>query len=410
MVPMTEESHGTTATTGPADLGSAVDTARGRLDDGADGTASIVARTRAHFARLADPLSPTAVPSHPAGADGTAGTPVPPPAVDPAMLRRAALYAADGLVGDSAEFTEECTFHLATLGRDLRKYGVTTAHYGAAAEAAGRAVCEAFDVPYPGADLTYRRAEELGIPDGLTELLQAVDNAVRIVALGAVEDDEAGVPASITAEVLEVVPRTPQVTVVRLQASSPQTGWPGQSLEVRTPSDPDVWHQFASTLPPNDAGYLEFHCPGLTAHVGETWVVANPAGGLGVPTGQDAPDAVAMVALGAGLAALRALVLDVSAMDDSPPVHLFWGVDHSRDLHGLTDLRGLAQGFPWLTFTPLVADEGDPGAAAAAADDPVTHRPGTLVLVSGEDVAGVRDAVGVLTRAGVDAEQIIAEP
>lgn len=389
------------------DLASAVQVARAHID-------RIASRARTHLSTLAAPLAPA---HNPATSDGTT---CPPSPVPPDLLRRAVLHASNGLTGSQAEFTPAHTEYLAYLGRDLRKFGVTMQHYVAAAEAAGRALCDEFGHPYPGVDLTYRRAGELGIPDGLTELLQAVDNAVRIVALGAVEDDDAGIPASLPATVLEVVPRTAQTTVVRLQASSPDTGWAGQTLEVRTPASPDDWQQYASALPPNPAGYLEFHCPASAGEpeVGETWVVANPAGGLGVPTGDDAPSRVVMIAVGAGLAALRALVLDVSGTDTPPAVDLFWGVDTSRDLYGLDDLRGLERGFPWLTVTPVVADEDHATAAEAALRTALrtapgtgaARRDGTLVLVSGEDAATVGDEVRVLTDAGVDPEQIFAEP
>lgn len=398
MVPMTQERG---LTTDLGDLASAVQVARERID-------SITAHTRTHFTTLATPLAPDHSPST---ADGTAAPAAPVPRE---MLRRAVLYASHGLAGDQAEFSGHHTDYLAYLGRDLRKFGVTMQHYEAAAEAAGRAVCEEFGYPYPGIDLIYRRAAELGIPDGLTELLQAVDNAVRIVALGAVEDDEAGVPASLSATVLEVAHRTAQTTVVRLQASSPETGWAGQALEVRTPTAPDEWQQYASALPPNQAGYLEFHCPASAGEpeVGETWVVANPTGGLGVPTGDDAPSGVVMIAVNSGLAALRALIMEVSGADDPPPVHLFWETDTSRDLHGLTDLRGLERGFPWFTFTPVVTDEDHVTAAETALATALTaaHRDSTLVLISGEDPDTVRDQVRTLTGAGVDPEQIIAEP
>ncbi|MDN5685047.1 MAG: hypothetical protein L0G90_14820, partial [Corynebacterium glyciniphilum] len=162
------------------------------------------------------------------------------------------------------------------------------------------------------------------------------------------------------------------------------------------------------------AGYLEFHCPASAGEpeVGETWVVANPTGGLGIPTGDDAPSGVVMIAVNSGLAALRALVMEVSGADDPPPVHLFWEADTSRDLHGLTDLRGLERGFPWFTFTPVVTDEDHVTAAETALATTLTaaHRGSTLVLVSGEDPDTVRDQVHVLTDAGVDPEQIIAEP
>lgn len=402
MVPMTEERDA-------ADLSTAVSEARRRID-------SLTLRTTENLGHLLPALTPSHSPRH---ADGAA---VPPAPLDVDTLQRDTLHAVDGLTGDRAEFTTEHTTLLADIGRELRKFGVTVEHYAAVAEAAGRAVCGEFGHPYPGADLTYRQSAELGIPDGVTELLHAVDNAIRIVALGAVEDDDAGIPASLAAEVLEVEQRTASVTVVRLQAQTLTPGWAGQALEVRTPSTPDVWHQFASALPPNEHGYLEFHCPSSvtgtaqTPQVGETWVVANPTGGLGVP--RDWSGEVVMLALGGGLAALRALVLEMSGRPDRPghpgpsgrpDVHLYWGVTDSTELHELDGLNGLASGFPWFTFTPVVLDEDHDTAAGAAVSDG-RIRPGVLTLVSGEDAATVAEQVRLLTDAGADRSDIIAEP
>lgn len=390
MVCMTEERAA-------ADFSTAVAVAREHLD-------SLMARTTDNLARMARPLSPE---HNPVTADG-ASTPAAP--VDVAALRRAALTTSHGLTGTQAVFTEEHTTFLADLGRDLRKSGVGTPHYEAVAEAAGRAVCDEFGYPYPGgAELTYRQAAELGIPDGLTELLHAVDDGIRIVALGAVEDDEAGVPASLPAEVVDVIHPTHAVTVVRLQARTRPPGWAGQALEVRTPASPTVWHQFASALPPNEHGFLEFHCPSSTVGVpepGETWVVANPTGGLGIP--QDWTGEVVMIALGAGLAALRALVLEVAERSDRPRIHLYWAVRTADELHEIDGLRGLDTGFPWFTFTPVVAAEG----SCTAAETAVAEHPGrkVLTLVSGEDAASVAEQVRVLTEGGVDPTYIIAEP
>ena len=414
MVRMTEEEPGRPdAHSSLSSLSAAVDATRRRIN-------TVAARTRSHLSELTaeHPLAPAA---SPVSADGTDSPPTPP---DRTLFRNAARYAADSLTGERAGFTEECTSRLADLGRDLRKYGVTTDHYAVAVEAAGRAICEEFDYPWPGADLTYLRAEQLGLPDGLTELLQAVDLAVRIVALGAVDDEESGVPAAVSAEVLEVVPRTSRVTVVRLQADDPRTGWPGQSLDVRTPARPDVWQQLASALPPNEHGYIEFHCTAdgtdgedAPPQVGERWVVANPTGGLGVPEGTDGTDSTAgtdvlMIAVNGGLAALRALVLDVSGREHRPRVRLYWQTDTSRDLHDKRGLENFDRGFPWLTVTVVVRDEDHLTAAEAAVADGAGQDGTTagLVLVSADTPAAAREQLDVLTAAGVDPDSVIAEP
>ena len=182
-------------------LGATLAAAREHLD-------TILDRGRLYYADIAPAADPVDEPS------GT-GAPTTPARVDLTLVRRAALFVSTGINRDGT-FADPQTEVLADLGRDLRKYGIGTGHYAAIGEAATAAITEVFGCPDPGTDLTYRHAEELGIPEGVTELLQVVDHAVRIAALGAVEDEEAGVPATLPATVLEVEQRTRRVTVVRL--------------------------------------------------------------------------------------------------------------------------------------------------------------------------------------------------
>ncbi|HCT14246.1 MAG TPA: hypothetical protein DIW82_05465, partial [Corynebacterium nuruki] len=241
-----------------------------------DRTASVAERIAAQY-RAAAPA-----PAHvdqPVSADGVTAAPHLP---DGRWIYKAVLYTTGGIVVDSRDaggFDEDRTSFLTDLGRDLRKDGITVGHIAAAGQAVSRALCAEFDQPWPGPDITYQRAEELGIPAGLTELLQVVDSGVRVAAIGSAEDDEAGVPATVTAEVTDVQRRGPHITVVRLVAgrkANGKTGWPGQFLEVRTPAEPDRWQQLASSLPPNLAGFLEFRLPRpvdapVQVAPGETW-------------------------------------------------------------------------------------------------------------------------------------------
>jgi NAD(P)H-flavin reductase len=392
----------------------------------------------------------------PVSADGTVA---PPHLPDGRWIYKAVLYTAGGLVvdgRDARDFDDERTAFLADLGRDLRKDGLTVGHIAAAGQAVSRALCAEFDQPWPGPDITYQRAENLGIPAGLTELLQVVDFGVRVVAIGSAEDDEAGIPATVGAEVTDVQRRAPHITVVRLDGgrrAGGKTGWPGQFLEVRTPADPDRWQLLATALPPNPDGLLEFHLhhpvdEPLRVHTGETWVLANPTGALDLPA--DESRGVVMLAIGSGLAALRCLLLDISSRPSHPQVHLYWEAEHRDDLHELVGVLSLAGAFDWLTVTPVVSGgPGDPsgqartawhgtqdatrfysyahpaedilamgepfrsGTAAATAVADGTWR-NRRVLIAGDDSAAgraaVKDAVHVLTAAGADPDAITAEP
>lgn len=360
-------------------LGATLAAAREHLD-------TILDRGRLHYADIAPAADPVDEPS------GT-GAPTTPARVDLTLVRRAALFASTGINRDGT-FADPQTEVLADLGRDLRKYGIGTGHYAAIGEAATAAITEVFGCPDPGTDLTYRHAEELGIPEGVTELLQVVDHAVRIAALGAVEDEEAGVPATLPATVLEVEQRTRRVTVVRLAADltrpNANTGWPGQYLEVRSAHSPDSWRKLASAIPPNPDGYLEFHLshPAGDAPVvaaGDTWVVANPTGSLEVP--EDARQ-VLMVAVDDGLAALRALVLDLSSRRNRPQVHLYWSAENPEDLHEQVGLEGFDRGFDWFTFSVGTATDAVADAALNAGASYDT------ILVAGTDTAALADLPG----------------
>lgn len=373
--------------------------------------ASALADARAHIDTILDRargLYSAAAPApaeidYPTSGSATAG----PAHFDPSILRRAALYAADGIASDTT-FDDPRTDFLADLGRDLRKYGIGTDHYAAVAEAAVQAVAEHFNCPNPGAELSYRRAEELGIPDAVTDLLHLVEHGIRITALGAADDEENGVPATLPAEVLEVHQRTPRITVVRLAADMSRpgasTGWAGQSLEVRTTFAPDTWQHLSSALPPNDHGYLEFHLshpadqPPEVA-VGDSWVVANPTGALEIP---DTAAHVLMIAVDGGLAALRSLILDASSHSTPPAVRLYWSTTNPEDLHERTGLEGFDTGFPWFTFTVGTA-------ADAVADAELDHTAYDTVLISGADRTSTRTAADTLT-ALTGKPQVIAEP
>ncbi|MDN6437968.1 MAG: hypothetical protein L0K27_00695 [Corynebacterium nuruki] len=422
--------------------------------------AAVEDRTTSVAERIAAQYRATApAPAHvdqPVSADGVTAAPHLP---DGRWIYKAVLYTTGGIVVDSRDaggFDEDRTSFLTDLGRDLRKDGITVGHIAAAGQAVSRALCAEFDQPWPGPDITYQRAEELGIPAGLTELLQVVDSGVRVAAIGSAEDDEAGVPATVTAEVTDVQRRGPHITVVRLAAgrkANGKTGWPGQFLEVRTPAEPDRWQQLASSLPPNLEGFLEFHLPHpvdapVQVTPGETWVLANPTGGLDIPA--DETRGVALLAIGAGLAPLRCLLLEISGRPSHPPVHLYWEAPHRDDLHELVGVLSLAGSFDWLTVTPVVrgtADDPTGEARTAWHDTPDAERfhayahpadeimamgeplrTGTAVdavladgtwrnrriLIAGDDSpagkAAVREAFRALTAAGADPATVTAEP
>lgn len=118
---------------------------------------------------------------------------------------------------------------------------------------------------------------------------------------------------------------------------------------------------------------------------GDTWVVANPTGSLEVP--EDARQ-VLMVAVDDGLAALRALVLDLSSRQNRPQVHLYWSAENPEDLHEQVGLEGFDRGFDWFTFSVGTATDAVADAALNAGASYDT------ILVAGTDTAALADLPG----------------
>lgn len=438
----------------PADLSTlsaAVNNTYDRLDE-------LTELARRHYQKIAPPRAET---PQPTTADGTSFSHHSP---DITWVRHAALIAAEGLTvpddatsGPEVFFNDASTNLLADLGRDLRKDGITIDHLTAITESLIYALCTLHNQSLPGSTFTQPSAEQVGLPRGLIELLEIVDLGVRIVALGAADDEDAGIPPASGAEVLGIQRRSPRVTVVRLAATPPHTGWAGQTLEVRYPANPDTWRQIASAIAPNPGGLLEFAIfhpadQPLAVDIGEHWVVANPTGGLEIPysdqtsqAGVPSLEPVLILALNEGISAARALILDAANRPTTSPIYLYWQADHHADLHEYSGFLSLTSAFSWLTIAPVLttpitreADAvwfADPENAlfhsyshpdAAQREHGLPLRQGTAVelaiadgahhnatiLISGDpsNPSATRNAIAALIDAGVSPERITAQP
>jgi NAD(P)H-flavin reductase len=87
--------------------------------------------------------------------------------------------------------------------------------------------------------------------------------------------------------------------------------------------------------------------------------VGPPAGVMTLePSGRP----VLMAAWSTGLAPLKAILLQVAAMPFPPAVHLFAGARRAEGLYDMPALERVAARCPWLTLTPVVAEQaGFPG-------------------------------------------------
>ncbi|MCF8570993.1 FAD-binding oxidoreductase [Gordonia sp. HY002] len=246
---------------------------------------------------------------------------------------------------------EDLIEFLAQLGRDHRKYGVTSEHYWLMYDA-----------------LMTEFSRMLG-PRWTQTAFDAASHAMMLmtgVMRGAAES--ASEPSVWQARVVQKFTINRERAVVRLVA---EDGAPryhaGQYTEVQIPQWPHVWRNLSPAIPPNPRGELEFHVHSIPTgqmsgtivretEPGDVWTFGQMHGTMRVT--DDRP--VLMVAGGSGLAPLRAILLDMAQRVDNPQTHLFYGSRHPGELYELGVLQQLARTNPWLHVTAVSETESDP--------------------------------------------------
>lgn len=250
-----------------------------------------------------------------------------------------------------ARRSREPVAFLAQLGRDHRKYGVTSAHYDTMRDALHHALRSHYSAGWTP-DLEATTAQSLKLITG--------------VMRGAAEADTG--PARWEGSVVEVHRVSRDLAVVRLRLDRPMHYHPGQYVKVEVPQCPRRWRYLSPAIPADDSGGIEFHIravPGglvSTAVVEETrpgdrWRISSPHGGLHVD--RDGGD-VLMVAGSTGLAPLRALIMDLARWAENPRVHLFFGARYPCELYDLPTLWQIAAHNPWLSVSPVSEYNSNP--------------------------------------------------
>src|SRR5690606_6818591 len=121
---------------------------------------------------------------------------------------------------------------------------------------------------------------------------------------------------------------------------------------------------------------------------------------------------VLMIAGGAGLAPLRALLDELARWGKNPNVTLFFGGRTVDDLYVLDDLHRLASSNPWLRIVPVVEHGEVAGAEKGTLAEAVTRRgawPNHDILVSGSPQM-IRTTVSRMLVAGTSLDQIAYDP
>lgn len=239
---------------------------------------------------------------------------------------------------------------LRQLGKDHRKYGVTTEHYAAFAHSMVRALLRR---------IGDRRTGEL---DRLVRILVRATTEL----MNSAAQEETG-PPYVEATVVEHLRAARDQAIVRLQADTPVTYEAGQYLSVRIGRH--GWRYLSPTIPPNGGGQIEFHIRAVTGgevsgpavsttRVGDRWRIGAAHGSLHVDRDADAD--VLMIAGGSGIAPLRSLIVDLARFGDNPRVHLFYGARYPGELVEMPTLWRLSLTNPWLTVVPVSEEDRDP--------------------------------------------------
>ncbi|MBY8873724.1 flavohemoprotein [Micromonospora sp. PLK6-60] len=261
-----------------------------------------------------------------------------------------AIVTATQTVDDPESFDE----YLRALGRDHRKYHVDAAHY----ETMGLALLDALrDTARDGWNLEYDQAWR--------EAYQAI--TAKMLA-GAEADDN---PPFWHAEVLTHERRGPDTAVLTVRAlQHPLPFRAGQYVSLEVPRyHPRVWRTYSVANAPNDDNVLEFH---VRTPEGAGWVsgalvrrtrpgdllrLAAPMGSMTLDTTSTRD--ILCVAGGVGLAPIKALVEELTKVNRTRWVHIFYGARRPADLYALPGLQELVETHPWLSVTPACSEDPD---------------------------------------------------
>jgi NAD(P)H-flavin reductase/hemoglobin-like flavoprotein len=325
-----------------------------------------------------------------------------PPDMDPQhdRLLRALLLIVE-LVDDPANLVKFCSH----LGRDHRKFGTQSAHYGAVGECLLATLAHfAGDAWTADVAAAWTRA--------YTAVAEVMDQAA--------EADAAVRPATWQARIVEHRRHGQDIAEFTVRPDQPYPFVGGQYVSMETPWSPRVWRYYSPANAPRPDGTLTFHVRAVTggrvsnalvrrAGVGDT-VRLGPAQGDMVLDPGSSRDVVC-VAGGTGLAPIRALIEQAALDGVRRKMDVFLGARTADELYGLDDLLKLSQRHRWLTVRAAIADqdarEGIGYLPKVLAEAGPYHRhdaylsgPGQMITTAGR----------VLMRGGVPLERIFHDP
>lgn len=269
----------------------------------------------------------------------------------PSMARqRDRLVGALVRIVTNVDKVDELVPYLEDLGRDHRKFGALTAHYGAVGEALIAALRH-----FSGADWT----DELQA--NWTAAYGVVAGAMSAAAEKVAENE----PAWWDAEIVDVDRRSFDIAVLRVRTQTVYPYIAGQSCSVETTTlRPREWRLYTPANAPGDLE-IELHARLISGGAVSTALVRSASAGdtmrLGPPMGRmmldkhsDRP--LLMIAGSTGFAPMKAMI-DQLARDGGRPTHLYFGARSIREIYDRKALDDLNTRYPWLTVVIAVSDD-----------------------------------------------------
>ncbi len=320
--------------------------------------------------------------------------------------QRAHLVDALVTIVSQVDKVDDLTAFLQGLGRDHRKFGAVAGHY-AAVGASLLATLEHFSGPAWTPEVAADWEEAYGLVGAVMTEAAAADEQER--------------PAWWRGTVVAHEQRAFDVSVLLVRPEPRMDYLPGQSVAIECPSRPRLWRYYSMANAPRPDGMLEFHVRLIdggavsmaltgSAIVGAELRLGPPVGALTLSQPLSGRDLL-LVAGSTGLAPLKAILDQLTALPQPPKAHLFFGARNAAGLYDLDSLEKMAAQHPWLAVTPAVsADPRFTGETGSLPD--VVARHGDW---SGRDayLAGPADMVSAavtrLTSAGIPRDRIHIE-
>ncbi len=326
-----------------------------------------------------------------------------PPAMDE---QRDRLFAALTRIVGAAGAPGPMRGYLAQLGRDHRKYSVSSDMY----EAVGSALFA-----------TLRAFAGRALTPAAEQAWAATYKLVSGVMIGAAEEASETAPAFWTAKVVRHHRPVRGIAVLTVAPQQPLPYQAGQHVTVQTRRWPKAWRPYSVAGRPRGDGLLSFHVravsggwvsTALVEHtsVGDDLILGPAVGDMTLPPAGSRD--LLCVAGGTGLAPLKAIIEQVVCTDSRLREHrgitLYCGARSECELYDLRSLYRLCDVYPWLRVHPVISDDpafqGLRGAVGEVAAERLPHADCEAYVAGPPGM--VSETTGLLGNAGLPAERI----